>query len=115
LAREVSSGSTAPLTRPPLTTWLVAQGFSIFGVHEWSGRLPMAFAGLLAVGLAYLLVTRFAGRRAGTWAAIVTATSPLFLFNARQMLGAAPGFAASAAVFLCASSAIFLPARVRAS
>lgn len=109
LARDVASGNAPALTRPPLATWLVAQGFSIFGVHEWSGRLPMAFAGLIAVGLAYLLVARFAGRQAGAWAAIIAVSSPLLLFNARQMLGAAPGFAASAGVFLCALSAVFLP------
>ena len=115
LARQLSAGDAPALERPPLATWLVARGFSAFGVHEWSGRLPMALAGLAAVALAYLLVARFAGRRAGAWAAIVAATSPLFLFNARQMLGAAPGFAASAAVFLCASAAVFAPARLRAS
>lgn len=113
LARQLSTGDAPALERPPLATWLVARGFSVFGVHEWSGRLPMALAGLLAVGLTYLLVARFAGRRAGVWAAIVAATSPLFLFNARQMLGAAPSFAASAAVFLCASAAVFAPARLR--
>lgn len=114
LARQVANGEAAAIDRPPLATWLVAAGFSIFGVHEWSGRLPIALAGLAAVALAYLLVARFAGRRAGVWSALVAATSPLFLFNARQMLGASPGFAASAAVFLCAMSAVFLPTSVRA-
>lgn len=114
LGRQVATGADAALERPPLATWLIARGFAVFGVHEWSGRLPLALAGLAAVALAYLLVARFAGRRAGAWAAVVTATTPLFLLNARQMLGAAPGFAASAAVFLCASAAVFAPARLRA-
>ena len=38
------------------------------------------------------------GRRAGWLAAIVLATSPLLLLNARHMVGAAPHFAAQAAV-----------------
>jgi 4-amino-4-deoxy-L-arabinose transferase-like glycosyltransferase len=114
LARQLATGEAASLDRPPLTLWLVAQGFSLFGIHEWSGRLPMALAGLLAVGFAYVLVARFAGRRAGVWAAVVAGTTPLFLLNARQMLGAAPGFAASAAVFTCALAAVFSPARLRA-
>lgn len=113
LARQVASGTAPALERPPLSIWLVARGFAVFGIHEWSGRLPMALAGLVAVALAYLLVARFAGRRAGTWAAIVATTTPLFLLNARQMLGAAPAFATSAAVFLCASAAVFRPARLR--
>lgn len=114
LARQmVTSADPAALDRPPLTLWLVARGFAVFGIHEWSGRLPMAFAGLAAVALAFALVSRFAGRRAGVWAALVAGTSPLLLLNARQMLGAAPAFAASAAVFLCAMALVFRPARLR--
>lgn len=112
LARQVASDGATATDRPPLTTALIARGFGL-GVHEWSGRLPMALAGLLAVALAYALVARFAGRRAGVWAALITATSPLFLLNARQMLGASPAMAASGAVFLCAAAAVFRPARVR--
>lgn len=110
LARKVATSEPIVVDRPLLTTWLVAQGFSIFGIHEWSGRLPVALAGLLTIFLAYLLTTRFAGRRAGVAAAVVTGTSPLFLFNAREMLGAAPAFAASASVFFCALCAVFAPA-----
>lgn len=113
LARQISTEGSTVLDRPPLALHLVARGF-VLGVHEWSGRLPMALAGLAAVGLAYVLAARFAGRRAGAWAALTTATSPLFLLNARQMLGLAPAFAASAAVFLCAASAVFQPAAWRA-
>lgn len=115
LARQATTDGVSGLERPPLTTWLIAQGFALFGIHEWSGRLPMAFTGLLTVALAYLLVARFAGRRAGVWSALIAATTPLFLFNARQMLGVAPAFAASAAVFLCASAAVFQPASLRTS
>lgn len=111
LARQLAAGEAGALDRPPLTVWLIAQGFTLFGIHEWSGRLPMAMSGLGAVALCFWLVARFAGRRAGTWAALVAGSSPLFLFNARQMLGAAPGFLTSAAVFLCAMSAVFLPAQ----
>jgi hypothetical protein len=100
IARRLSEGSEAgALNVPPLTPWLSAQGFSLFGIHEWAGRLPIAFAGLIAVALAYGIVARSAGARAGIYAALITATTPLFLFNARQMIGAAPGFAAQALVF----------------
>ncbi|MFK7989365.1 MAG: ArnT family glycosyltransferase [Sandaracinaceae bacterium] len=112
LARQLAVGEAGALERPPLSLWLVADGFSLFGIHEWAGRLPMALTGLMAVLFAYVVVSRFAGRRAGAWAALVTGTSPLFLLNARQMLGAAPAFAASAAVFMCALSAVFQPTRL---
>jgi hypothetical protein len=92
---------------PPLGPWLVAQGFRMFGIAEWAGRVPIAVTGLLTVLLAYGIVARFAGARAGLYAAIVTTTSPLFLFHARQMIGASPAFATSALVFLCASALVF--------
>lgn len=105
LARRISEGSDPEsLNVPPLTPWLIAQGFSLFGVHEWAGRLPIAFMGLLTVGLAYGIVARFAGARAGIYAALVTTTTPLFLFNARQMIGMAPGFLAQSLVFFAALS-----------
>ncbi|MCB9591911.1 MAG: glycosyltransferase family 39 protein [Sandaracinaceae bacterium] len=113
LARQVLSGESVELAHPPLGTWLVAAGFGVFGVHEWAGRLPIALAGLVTVGLAYAVAARFAGRRAGVLAAIVTATSPLLLFNSREMLGEAPAFAASAGVFLCGLSAVFRPGSLK--
>ncbi len=113
LARQLAE--TGTIDRPVLGPWLVARGFGLFGIHEWAGRLPLALAGLGAVALAYAGAARFAGRRAGVWAALVAGTSPLFLLNARSMLGAAPGFLASAGVFVCAMAAVFAPAPLRAS
>jgi hypothetical protein len=118
LARRIAEGQAptedgSPLRIPPLAPWLVAQGFSIFGVHEWSGRIPIALTGIAAVGIGYWTVARFAGGRAGIYAALITATSPLFLFNARQMIGAAPSFATSALVMLCAASLVFHPDTTR--
>ena len=115
LARELLRSGSLDASIPPLGTWLVGQSFRVLGVHEWSGRLPMALMGVLAAATAYLTTARFAGRRAGVIAAIVTGTSPLMLLNAREMLGAAPAFAASGGVFLCAMSAVFRPASLRAS
>jgi 4-amino-4-deoxy-L-arabinose transferase-like glycosyltransferase len=113
IARHLAAGEPpneeGALRVPPLGPWLVAAGFWLFGVHEWSGRVPIALAGILTVAVAYWLVRRFAGARAGVYAAIVTATTPLFLFNARQMIGAAPGMAAQALVMLCAASLLFQP------
>jgi len=113
LAQRLANGEAIDVSRPPLGTWLTAQGFSLFGRHEWAGRAMIGLSGLIAVILAYLTTARFAGRRAGVAAAIVAGTSPLFLFNARQMLGLAPAFAASAAVFFCAMSAVFHPGSLR--
>jgi 4-amino-4-deoxy-L-arabinose transferase-like glycosyltransferase len=35
--------------KPPLQYWLAAGAFAIFGVHDWSARLPSALFGWLAV------------------------------------------------------------------
>jgi 4-amino-4-deoxy-L-arabinose transferase-like glycosyltransferase len=114
LARQYAAGEVRSLDRPALTIAMIARGFGVFGVREWSGRLPMALSGLITIVLAYFTASRFAGRRAGVWAVVVVATTPIFLFNARQMLGAAPSFAATAAVFLCAAAMVFEPGRLRA-
>ncbi|MCC6872691.1 MAG: glycosyltransferase family 39 protein, partial [Sandaracinaceae bacterium] len=110
-ARRAATGEAFFAGRPPLSQWLVASGFALLGVHEWSGRLPLALAGLLAGVVAYLWARRFAGRRAGLWAALIATTSPLMLFHSRQMLGQAPAFLVSAGVAWCASRAVFAPGR----
>lgn len=113
LARQLAVGEVDSVERPVLPVWLVGLGFRMFGIHEWAGRFPIGLAGLVAALLAGITAARFAGRRAGWWAAVIAGTSPLFLLNAREMLGATPGFAASAGVFLCAMSAVFVPADLR--
>jgi len=108
-ARHLLSGETAELTRPVFMRWFVAAGFAAFGVSEWAGRLGMAASGLLAAGVGFLLVQRFEGRRAGVYAAVIAGTSPLFLFNSKQMLGDAPAFAAHAMIALGTLAAIYRP------
>ena len=105
-ARHLLAGEGVDGGRPILPTLLVALGFASFGVREWAGRIPMALMGIAAVVLAYFLVRRFAGRRAGAYAALIAGTTPLFLFNARQMLGDAPAFAAQALIGLAACAAV---------
>ncbi len=107
VARRIAEGHASGSTE--VTPWLVSLGFRAFGVHEWAGRLPLALTGLLTVALALALVTRFADARAGVYAALITATSPLFLFNARTMLGEAPSFALQAAIALAGLAALATP------
>jgi hypothetical protein len=108
-ARHLLAGEPVELGRSAIAGWVVASGFALFGVHEWSGRLPIALTGLLTLVIVYVLVRRFEGRRAGVFAIVVAGTSPLFLLNARQMLGDAPVFAAQALTGLAALAAIYRP------
>src|SRR5690606_7173212 len=77
----------------------------------WAGRLPMALSGLALLGAIGLWVKRFAGARAGLYAALALGTTPLFLLHSREMVGATPSFLAAALVAIGASNAIFPGAR----
>jgi len=70
------------LEKPPLIYWLIAGSYKIFGVHDWSARIPVA---VFAIGLA-LLTCAFGiwafGRRAGFYAGLCMATCVgIFLFT----------------------------------
>ena len=51
--------------KPALLYWMMAASYKLFGVSEWSARLPAAVAGLLTVG-AVFFVGRSVGRRYST-------------------------------------------------
>lgn len=106
-ARHIIAGDAEPATTPTLSASLVAMGFRLFDVHEWSGRLPMAVAGLFTLIVAFATVARSVDRRAGIYAVIVVVSTPIFLFNARQMIGASPEFLGAGLVFFCAFTAVF--------
>lgn len=70
------------LEKAPLLYWLVAGSYEIFGVHDWSARIPIA---LSAMGLSWLTaafgIWAF-GKRAGFYAGLCMATCiGLFLFT----------------------------------
>jgi 4-amino-4-deoxy-L-arabinose transferase-like glycosyltransferase len=65
----------------------IALGFRLFGLHEWSGRLPLALWGLVGVAALYWLLARLLDRRAGLYGAVILATMPLYFMQARTMLG----------------------------
>ncbi|NCQ59095.1 MAG: glycosyltransferase family 39 protein [Myxococcales bacterium] len=90
-----------------LTIWLVALGFRVFGIHEWAGRLPVALMGLVTLVFVALLVRRYEGKRAGLYALVIAATSPLLLLNSRQMLGDAAAFAGQTLLALGLFSAAY--------
>src|ERR1700726_4651893 len=64
----------AYLEKAPLVYWLIAGSYKIFGVHDWSARIPIA---LSAVGLAWLTaafgVWAF-GKPAGFYTGVCMAT-----------------------------------------
>jgi len=71
----------------PLRQWLIRQGFELMGVSGLGGRLPLAVSAFVAIGIMASILKRFADLRTVSYAVLIAASSPLMLFNARQMLG----------------------------
>ena len=69
----------------PFTSMALA--FRVFGLHDWTGRLPLAIWGLAGVAVLFELLARLIDRRAGLYGAIALVTMPLYFMQARTMLG----------------------------
>ncbi len=70
------------LDKPVFFYWLVAISFKLFGLSEWSARLPSALAGLGCIFLVYLFARLQWGLQEGLWSSLVLITSlEFFLFS----------------------------------
>jgi hypothetical protein len=88
-ARVLSETGRNPSLHTPPSTRLIAVAFDLFGIREWSGRLPGVLAAWLSCALTFVLLRKDYGRRAGVIGVAVIASTPLFLLNARLLMGAA--------------------------
>lgn len=65
--------------KPIMIYWLIAGAFKLFGMNDFTVRLPSAVFGALSVGLFYQLIRSFAGRRMfALYGACILETSLLF-------------------------------------
>ncbi|MFB3917118.1 MAG: ArnT family glycosyltransferase [Terriglobales bacterium] len=62
------------LEKAPLMYWSMAASFKLFGVHDWSARLPLALGTLALLFVTYILGRRSFGEEGGFWAATILAT-----------------------------------------
>jgi 4-amino-4-deoxy-L-arabinose transferase-like glycosyltransferase len=70
------------LEKAPLPYWLVVASYHLFGINEFSTRLPMAISVLLLGVLALVWGRRAFGERAGIYAALFVYTAAgVFLFT----------------------------------
>jgi hypothetical protein len=97
-ARRLLEGSSEAIARNG--PWLASLGFRAFGMSEWGGRLPIALCGIATIALTFGMLAWLADRSAARAGAVIAATSPLFLFNTRLMVGEAAVFAAQGLVGL---------------
>lgn len=70
------------LEKSPLKYWMMAVSFMIFGVHDWSARIPIALATVLLCWVTSRFAAWAFGRRVGLYSGLVLATAVgLFLFT----------------------------------
>jgi 4-amino-4-deoxy-L-arabinose transferase-like glycosyltransferase len=62
------------LEKAPLMYWTVAASYRIFGVHDWSTRLPIALGMLALLLVVYRMGRRFYSDEGGLYAALALAT-----------------------------------------
>ncbi len=99
-ARDILNGQpvdpfgTGWLGHPNLYFYLEAAAMGVAGQSVIGARLVGAVFGVLAVGLAYVLVARYFGRTAGVSAAMLLGTFHFHLYTSRSALnnGASPFF-----------------------
>lgn len=72
----------AYLDKSPMTYWVIAASYAVFGVHDWAARIPLALSAILLCGVTALFGTWAFGRKAGFYASLALATcAGLFLFT----------------------------------
>ena len=72
----------AYLEKPPLKYWLIAVSYTIFGVHDWAARIPLALSAVLLCWVTAQFGAWAFGARAGMYAGLSLATcTGLFLFT----------------------------------
>jgi 4-amino-4-deoxy-L-arabinose transferase-like glycosyltransferase len=95
----VPSNNGVPLLRtPPLTCWMVAGSFKIFGTNATAARLPFAFAMIGLVAFTFLIGERLAGYWRGFAAGLVLLSSSGAFF-----LGRVVSLDVPFALFVCAA------------
>jgi 4-amino-4-deoxy-L-arabinose transferase-like glycosyltransferase len=72
--------------KPPLFFWLLNLSTSMWGDHEIALRIPGALAAVATIALVYLLGVQLISPTAGFWAALVVATTHVFLWYGRRVL-----------------------------
>jgi len=71
------------LNKPPMTYWLTALSFHLFGLNEFALRFFQATAGLGTALITYLFARRFSGREAAVFSFLILSLSFQFIANAR--------------------------------
>ena len=74
------------LDKPIFFHWLIALCYKLFGVSEWSARLPSALAGLGSVVLIYLFARKSFGFWEAAWSSLILASGVQFYALSRIVI-----------------------------
>lgn len=77
-------GGSVTVDKPPLGFWIQAASAYFFGVNGFALALPQALAGVLSIGVLYIIVKRHFGVFAGLSAAAVLAVMPVTVATERN-------------------------------
>ncbi|HOV89391.1 MAG TPA: glycosyltransferase family 39 protein [Syntrophorhabdaceae bacterium] len=69
--------------KPPLFYWTVAGFYSVFGINEWSFRIPCALSAFFLVFLLYVFSKRWFGEKIAFFSSLILASSFGFFSMAR--------------------------------
>lgn len=67
------------LNKPPLSYWLTALSFKLFGVSEFSARFPSLIFAIGGIVLTFFWARTMWGRLKAFWAGFILAVTPLYL------------------------------------
>ncbi|MFQ3576345.1 MAG: glycosyltransferase family 39 protein [Cytophagales bacterium] len=62
------------LDKPPLTFWLAALSFKIFGLNTWAYKIPSLVFALLSCFYVYRFSNRYYGEKTAQWATLILAS-----------------------------------------
>ncbi len=77
---EMAEGKVPYLGKPPLHFWLTAASYTLFGIDEWTTRLPTFLCALLILGTAYLFARSEFGKKEAIGAVLIMLSSVGFYF-----------------------------------
>jgi 4-amino-4-deoxy-L-arabinose transferase-like glycosyltransferase len=69
---------------PPLSAWLTAVAYHLFGANEWTTRLVSALCGLGTIIILGMIVRRTANTRTAVFSSLLLGTNLFFTFYTRQ-------------------------------
>ncbi len=73
------------LSTTPILYWSIFSIFKIFGVHEWSARIPSLISGLLSIWLIYLISEKLYSREVANYSAFISAIAPGIVYFSRSV------------------------------